>query len=164
MERSTRTAFAYNLNLKADERDVYQLFSKVSEGPSGVSPSPRLAARKPRMAAALARLPPGGTLSWECLCHGPSGPIIYRDEQTNPHRLNLGCACTPYTRAPKPWRLVLPTLSLCWLPCTVLEPDTSPPCIPTLSRYVPRQTGKVVDIKLITDKTTKRSKGFAYIE
>ncbi|GLC42235.1 hypothetical protein PLESTB_000645800 [Pleodorina starrii] len=31
MERSTRTAFAYNLNLKADERDIYQLFSKVGK-------------------------------------------------------------------------------------------------------------------------------------
>lgn len=31
MERSTRTAFAYNLNLKADERDIYQLFAKVGK-------------------------------------------------------------------------------------------------------------------------------------
>ncbi|KAG2426641.1 hypothetical protein HXX76_012955 [Chlamydomonas incerta] len=31
MERSTRTAFAYNLSLKADERDIYQYFSKVGK-------------------------------------------------------------------------------------------------------------------------------------
>lgn len=31
MERSTRTAFAHNLSLKADERDIYELFSKVGK-------------------------------------------------------------------------------------------------------------------------------------
>ena len=35
MERSTRTAFAYNLSLKADERDIYQYFSKVWTGCQG---------------------------------------------------------------------------------------------------------------------------------
>ena len=29
MERSTRTVFAYNINLRADERDVFEFFSKA---------------------------------------------------------------------------------------------------------------------------------------
>lgn len=29
MERSARTVFAYNLSLKADDRDIFQLFSRA---------------------------------------------------------------------------------------------------------------------------------------
>lgn len=31
MERDTRTIFAYNLNLKADERDLFDFFSKAGK-------------------------------------------------------------------------------------------------------------------------------------
>jgi RNA-binding protein 39 len=29
LERATRTVFAYNLNIKADERDIFEFFSQV---------------------------------------------------------------------------------------------------------------------------------------
>jgi len=31
LERATRTVFAYNLNIKADERDIYDFFCKAGE-------------------------------------------------------------------------------------------------------------------------------------
>lgn len=31
LERATRTVFAYNINIKADERDIYEFFSKAGE-------------------------------------------------------------------------------------------------------------------------------------
>ena len=32
LERATRTVFAYNLNIKAEERDIFEFFSKVCLG------------------------------------------------------------------------------------------------------------------------------------
>jgi hypothetical protein len=34
MDRDLRTVFAYNLNLKANERDVFEFFSKARHPPS----------------------------------------------------------------------------------------------------------------------------------
>ena len=31
LERATRTVFAFNLNIKADERDIFEFFSKAGE-------------------------------------------------------------------------------------------------------------------------------------
>jgi RNA-binding protein 39 len=31
LERATRTVFAYNINVKADERDIYEFFTKAGE-------------------------------------------------------------------------------------------------------------------------------------
>lgn len=31
LERDTRTIFAYNLNLKAEDRDIYEFFSKAGK-------------------------------------------------------------------------------------------------------------------------------------
>lgn len=31
LERATRTVFAFNLNIKADERDIYDFFSKAGQ-------------------------------------------------------------------------------------------------------------------------------------
>jgi RNA recognition motif-containing protein len=31
LERATRTVFAFNLNIKADERDIFEFFAKAGE-------------------------------------------------------------------------------------------------------------------------------------
>ena len=38
LDRDTRTVFAYNLNLKADERDLFEFFSQAGEVRSNSSP------------------------------------------------------------------------------------------------------------------------------
>lgn len=35
LERATRTVFAFNLNIKADERDIWEFFSKVGAAKDG---------------------------------------------------------------------------------------------------------------------------------
>lgn len=88
MERSTRTAFAYNLNLKADERDIYQLFAKVSGGHKGVRPLTPADPKAPRSCCPSFL----SSQRWNLIVEGPQ---VRPTQGTCPQPRSMSCACTP---------------------------------------------------------------------
>ena len=110
LDRDVRTVFAYNLSLKADEKDIFQFFIRAG------------ASREALEAA--------------------------------------GCACKGICWVGRGW-LARQRRVGWWQPA---PPSPMPAPLPTCPGPPPPPPGPLNDIKIITDKTTGRSKAFAYVE
>ncbi len=146
LDRDVRTVFAYNLSLKADEKDIFQFFIRAGgcgrEGPGGCACEGWLTeAAVPAAADALAQSSPQLRPPFDGLDCRTSACV-----QTSPPS---SVRCRPAERHQDHHQL----LHLCLCPNPRL-PASPPWCT----------TGPLNDIKIITDKTTGRSKGFAYVE
>jgi hypothetical protein len=114
LDRDTRTVFAYNLNLKADEKDLFDFFTRAGT----VRPLTNLFSNQSACTKTC--------LACQAAGHIPACPFHYRDSDILGVGHTMGCAH----------------------------------CI----RFALSMAIQVEDVRIIMDRNTRRSKGFAYIE